>query len=349
MSERIINRVIPLDWLRGLCAISIMLFHFYFVGKNDLLFGKLNIYAVSTFFIISGLSMAIVYNHYIKGIKESFIFLSKRIFRIMPLYLILCIFTVVFVNKETKFNINDFLLNITGLFTFVKSTRGGIVPGGWSIGNEMCYYLLTPIILYVYDRKTLYGNIIFAITVAIGLYFAFHLMTPNNPSSIELSSHPLNNLFLFVAGIAIYYNFNSIKSIKYYTAIICLSISFVVFLIYPYHEQIDLVTGITRVVLVLIVTLWCFIFFKMKVDKISVIGRIFETFGLATYGVYIMHILVRIIINYTINKLLHFNLSSFIISALSVCITIAIAIVSYYRFEIKISNWGKYLVKKIVK
>jgi len=94
MSERKINRVVSLDWLRGACAISIMLYHFFFVRKNDMLFGKLGIYAVTAFFIISGLSMAIVYNNYIKRLQDSVVFFSRRLFRIIPIYAIACILTV---------------------------------------------------------------------------------------------------------------------------------------------------------------------------------------------------------------------------------------------------------------
>jgi peptidoglycan/LPS O-acetylase OafA/YrhL len=67
---------------------------------------------------------------------------------------------------------------------------------------------------------------------------------------------------------------------------------------------------------------------------------------MATYGVYILHPIIRIILH-GFNKILKLNFSPLIISILAVFVTIVVAIVSYYYFETKISDCGKRLVKKI--
>lgn len=76
------NRLESLDWLRGLMALSIMLYHFG--GKHDAAtpLGRLGIYGVSIFFILSGLSMAIAYDRYIQGFRTSVTFFIRRLFRI---------------------------------------------------------------------------------------------------------------------------------------------------------------------------------------------------------------------------------------------------------------------------
>jgi peptidoglycan/LPS O-acetylase OafA/YrhL len=84
----------------------------------------------------------------------------------------------------------------------------------------------------------------------------------------------------------------------------------------------------------------------MKITKISKVGKLFEMFGMATYGVYILHMIVRSILM-GFNKILKLNFSNLIICILAVFATIVVAIISYYYFETKISNWGKQLVKKI--
>jgi peptidoglycan/LPS O-acetylase OafA/YrhL len=233
------NRIVALDWLRGFCAISIMLYHFFFLNTNDILFGKLGIYAVSTFFVISGLSMAIVYNGYIKGYKESVIFFSKRIFRIIPIYIIACILTILldWLSKHNfRYSFTDIILNITTLFGLLNLSSGYIPAGGWSIGNEMCFYLLTPFILYLYDKRKVYGNLFLIAVCIIGLYFCFFLMKPDETiNQWEIYINPLNNLFLFVAGIAIFYNFNKLK-INQFLNMTILFISFTIFLLYPFSS-----------------------------------------------------------------------------------------------------------------
>jgi peptidoglycan/LPS O-acetylase OafA/YrhL len=346
MSERKINRIVPLDWLRGLCAISIMLYHFFFIGKNDMLFGKLGVYAVSAFFIISGLSMAIVYNNYIKGLKDSIVFFSKRLFRIIPIYAIACILTILLL-PDYNYSFIKIVLNITTLFGFVHPADY-IPVGGWSIGNEMVFYLFTPVILFIYDKKTLYGNLILVITTVIGLYFAFFLLDPNDSlaNQWKIYTNPLNNLFLFVLGIAIFYNFNKI-TINKLSNIVVLFGSFILFILYPFDSHIEIVTGRGRIIFVIIVAVWVFSFFKMKIDNVSTTGKVFEMFGMATYGVYILHPIIRMILSGA-NKFLNTGFPSIAISIIAVFITIVAAIISYYYFELKISNWGKNLIKKVI-
>jgi exopolysaccharide production protein ExoZ len=59
------KRLESLDYLRGLMAVSVMAFHYVswsFVKPGaDSLLGKLGIYAVSIFYILSGVSLSFVY------------------------------------------------------------------------------------------------------------------------------------------------------------------------------------------------------------------------------------------------------------------------------------------------
>lgn len=79
------DRLEPLDWLRGLMALSIMLYHFGPWHDAAHPIGRLGIYGVSIFFILSGLSMAIAYDRYICDVPSSVSFFIRRLFRIWPL------------------------------------------------------------------------------------------------------------------------------------------------------------------------------------------------------------------------------------------------------------------------
>jgi exopolysaccharide production protein ExoZ len=76
------DRIKGLDWLRGLMAFSIMLYHYSslsFVEQDaGTLLGRLSVYAVSIFFILSGLSIAVAYNKYIKNARTALFFLHPK-------------------------------------------------------------------------------------------------------------------------------------------------------------------------------------------------------------------------------------------------------------------------------
>lgn len=105
-------------------AISVMSYHLiiwlFFELNASTLIGRLGLYAVAVFFILSGLSMAIVYNTYIKNEKRAILFFVRRIFRIWPL-LWICIVLVVlpnyFIFKEI--DVVAIVLNITTAFGFI--------------------------------------------------------------------------------------------------------------------------------------------------------------------------------------------------------------------------------------
>lgn len=79
------DRFESLDWLRGLMALSIMLYHFGSWHDAAHPIGRLGIYGVSIFFILSGLSIAIAYDGFICDIRTSVRFFIRRLFRIWPL------------------------------------------------------------------------------------------------------------------------------------------------------------------------------------------------------------------------------------------------------------------------
>jgi exopolysaccharide production protein ExoZ len=173
-------RIVTLDWLRGLMALSIMFYHLVYwyitpLPSNNPL-GRLGIYGVSIFFLLSGLSMAIVYNNYLKNIRDIVNFYLRRIFRIWPLLWIATILTLLPQFLATGYyDWKIIFLNLTTLFGFYRPTNN-IATGAWSIGNEMVYYALTPFIFYFYNKQKKMGNILCLIAIGIALIFAFSII-----------------------------------------------------------------------------------------------------------------------------------------------------------------------------
>ncbi|WP_446010266.1 acyltransferase family protein [Candidatus Electrothrix sp.] len=285
------NRIESLDWLRGLMALAIMFYHLtywhYFPLDSSAFLGRLGVYGVSVFFVLSGLSMAIVYSKFIVDRKSIVAFYIRRIFRIWPL-LWLCIALVIIptIAKGGEVSLEKIFLNLTTLFGFV-SPGSYINTGAWSIGNEMVYYAFTPIIIMTYEKSSIKGNVLLLISFAVTVVFSFFLLDSEIPLKEQWLTYinPFNNLFLYVAGIAIYYN-SSVKKIKLSQVLFLFGIAIVIFMLYPvYGDKIAIVTGVNRLVFLFATILLVLSFYKFtRYDLIPKgVQYPLEQLGIATY------------------------------------------------------------------
>ena len=339
MTKVKIPRIESLDWLRGLMALSIMFYHLTTItlmplDSSDVL-GRLGVYGVSIFFVLSGLSMAIVYHNYIKDFRTSLYFFIRRIFRIWPLLWLVCLLVVLpQIGKSGAYSLHLIFLNITTLFGFVKPTAY-IAVGAWSIGNEMVYYALTPLIIYLYNYKRWIGNGLFIVSLIVGMIFSFYLLNPYLMLSRQWAIYvnPFNNFFLYIMGIAIYYNFKDIQ-INQKVNIAALLVAVALFCWLPFSgNQISILTGLGRICFVGLSFVIVFCFYKIKITLPHIINQSLENFGIATYGVYLFHPVMYFYINMLFPKL-YFYYSNLLIGIVSVS-TLVIAIISYKYFELR--------------
>ena len=264
------TRIIPLDWLRGLAALSIMFYHLYSwqVAHLDAgsMLGRFGIYSVSIFFVLSGLSMAIAYEHLKPGLKEAGKFLLTRVFRIWPLLWIVTIYVSVqnhlFATSDGQVKI---ALNLTTLFGLFKPDQY-IAVGAWSIGNEMVYYLVTPLLLWLYQKGRAVGNVALAISVGVGLYFAWVLFDPSMELASQWSTYvnPLNNFYFYVGGIAMFYNFKHVRLNRLRSLLIGLFAMGLLLFLPAKGNQIQLVTEGWRIAFSMACFLLVFSFYKWQ-------------------------------------------------------------------------------------
>lgn len=346
MSYIKIKRVDSLDWLRGLMACSIMFYHL--LGwenvhlDSDSILGRLGIYGVSIFFILSGLSMAIVYNSILNNLHNYLIFIVRRIFRIWPLLWLVTLFIFFeIVISEKKFGYKLLALNLSTLFGFIKPSAYMAI-GAWSIGNEMVYYVLTPIIIYFFNYKISLGNFFLLVCFLITLVFAFYFLD----SSVSISNqsqwikyiNPFNNLFLYVSGLAIYYNFKD-KDFNSRIIYVTLLVTSLLFCFLPFDgDQINIVTGFGRVIFLLLSILIVICIYKFNFQLPFFLNKPFEILGLATYGIYLLHP----VIYFTIKD--HFMIKDGLLIIVPI-ITIIAAIFLYHHLEVKFINIGKKVSK----
>lgn len=293
------QRIDSIDYLRGLMALSVLLYHFasWSIGVPDAstTLGRLGIYAVSIFFIISGASLFIAYKDYNWNKKSLTIFIKKRYLRLVPAFwagcfMMIALFLLTIENYSVHWK--NLFYNLSLIFGFVKP-GSYITAGGWSIGNEMVFYLIFPLVMwYSARRKTSMITAIFLSLIAFA-YYAFYKLHPEDTLGAQWSKYiePLNNVFLFFSGVLIGWLSERLtlsKNQNILTAILIASAT--IFILYPVSgNQINIVTGMERVIFTLICIGFCFATFNMKfsLDKFS--AAALKTLGDISYTIYMFH------------------------------------------------------------
>jgi peptidoglycan/LPS O-acetylase OafA/YrhL len=159
--ELVRQRLDWLDALRGWAIMGVVLVH---AGQAvPQLAGPWKIaadagqYGVQLFFVVSALTISLTYGQFIRrngnSLAATLSWLAKRYFRIAPLYYfgialyLGVLFGMRWLGSEVApYAPRDLLFNLLFLHEWIPSAQNSVVPGGWSIGVEMFFYLLVPLI-----------------------------------------------------------------------------------------------------------------------------------------------------------------------------------------------------------
>jgi exopolysaccharide production protein ExoZ len=345
------NREINLDILRGLMSCGIMLYHYLFWHKfpkdYSLFINKIGLYGVSVFYILSGITFFLVYKNVnfrvLKNLKNFWI---KRFFRIFPLFWVVCFVTVIV--TKTPVNFERILLNITGLFSIINP-NAALCTGGWSIGNELFFYLLFPVFLLSFQLKRLYFWILLVISTIIFGYFAFNVISEKNNLETQWNEYvnPLNQMLFFVAGIGLGFLYKNFKIPQIYCFIMA-TLLCLVFVWYPNESKqpIALVSNFNRVLLSIICLTFTYFFIQIKIPdngiskKLSILGEI-------SYSIYLVHPLVYFASNPIFRLMSNFiSVPAPVRICLLVTVSLTICWFIYHYFEKRFVQMGNEIVNK---
>lgn len=311
-----------------------MVYHFKWLSgdiiNSESLLGRLGVYGVPMFYVISGMSLSLRY--YYEDFTKShtiFNFYTVRILRILPLYALITIFK--FFLSVNDWDIWMLFINITGLFSII-SPSSYIPTGGWSIGNEIVYYSLFPFLI-AYKRNFFLFLLLFIISLLISSLQLEVRKTIEEQWNIYIN--PINNMFFFVFGI-LFITINNI-SIRFSVLISFIFIVVSLFVLIPVHgNRIGLVTGVNRLlfsVLSILFSTFIFLLPSIKIYWVSILSQ-------CSYSIYLLHPIVYSIVKKSISP--NSINSQFYISIL---LTIVVSYLSYHYFEKKIMIFGK---KKLI-
>ncbi len=337
------KRLYNLDYLRGLAALGIFCYHYFTwtFGKShsNMFLGRIGVYGVSIFYILSGLTLYLVYHSKITNSRTDVLdFFKKRIFRIFPLLWFAIISSALISGEWPGFL--KLCNNLIGLFGFTD-WDGYLATGAWSIGNELVFYTFFPLLIYsIYKSRYLF-IFLSILLFLIYIFFAFQVFNPNMALIDQWRNYvnPLNQIFLFLGGILIGYVFEKIEINKYLVIAVFL-IGICLFVFYPSEsDAISIVFGWSRLVFTLSCFMICFSFYKMNVKVPSIINRPLMFFGEISYSLYLLHPIVYTLIGIILTYLSsYFKLPTFSHLLISIILSIVVSYISYNYFE-------KYFIK----
>lgn len=332
------NRLHTLDYLRGLAAFSIMIYHYasWSIGhyESDSVLGRIGLYGVSIFYILSGLTLYLVYRN--KFILKDFII--KRIFRIFPLMWLVITLTILINGMP---DLRAVIANATGIFGFIKPTAY-VGMGMWSIGNELVFYAFFPVMIYCINKKRVLFPILMAILFLVFCFFAFSFLVPTSDLTVEWPKYvnPLNQVFLFGCGVTMGLVFSEVKITNVVLSVLLL-VSLASFALYPvYGNRIALVTGWNRLLFTAIMFAICFCFFKITFELPRFLHKPLAVLGEASYSVYLIHPLVYPLLRRFL------PLPTGWLITISAVVTIGVSYLIFLYFEKYFVTLGKQFAKK---
>ncbi len=215
------------DALRGIAILMVMAVHISQsnsldisdLAKSVLKYGSKG---VQLFFMVSAFTLFLSLNSRYEKEKRPFLnYAIRRFFRIAPMYYIALVFyTTVFVMySPTKEGI---ILNALFLHGWSIKWLNNIVPGGWSIGVEMMFYVVLPFVFLKIKNldhaiKFLILSMVFK--AILNYFLSIYLIVPNKEEfDLFITFYLPNQMPIFAMGIVLYfilekkeYNFDQIN------------------------------------------------------------------------------------------------------------------------------------------
>ena len=189
-----------LDLLRGVAILLVVLVHCQGESRgvvpgltwfaNE--YGRLG---VQLFFIVSGYTMMLTFGDRL-DLAAARSFYIRRVFRIAPLFWLAIVFYMLVTRGRgiTNFapdgvGVSDVLLTFFFLHWSSVTAYNSVVPGGWSIAVEMQFYLLFPLLVYLFRRRNgaMLCYALIALVSVIGQFVVEPYLIPRLAASLPAS------------------------------------------------------------------------------------------------------------------------------------------------------------------
>lgn len=214
------NHLAGIHALRGIAALLVFCFHLHYVGQIPLpkswgLIASHGGTGVELFFVLSAFSLLYSNQKHLKIGDSQWIlgYLTKRFFRIAPLFYALlvvhCLLILFLFNG--KLDIQRIILSVLFIFNFEPKEAQGIVWASWSIGVEMVFYALLPILMVTI--RSLRTAVVLWFVAVLASYIYRRVLEADTAIPPGYAHYAfMSQLGVFCGGILGYWTFDKIKS-----------------------------------------------------------------------------------------------------------------------------------------
>jgi exopolysaccharide production protein ExoZ len=170
------DRLSSLDSCRGIAILMVIAFHVSVTYRPAPWLGRLAVIGnlgVQLFFLVSAVTMCLMWDQRREESQRTLKFYIRRFLRIAPLFWFAMVFYTLIWHVSPDGGglqgITWFQVAVTSIFlhTLFPSATNSVVPGGWSIGIEMGFYLVFPLLALVPKNRLVLFS--FAAYVILGL------------------------------------------------------------------------------------------------------------------------------------------------------------------------------------
>lgn len=341
------RRIVFIDALRGLSAVSVVLFHMIYLAEPPLTppslfsFFSAGGVGVTMFFLISAYSLSMTMPRHLQTGHSLFSFYLHRICRILPLfYVLLGISLYFFTNRGVVFSPFQVIINFLCAYNFFPGQQESIVMAGWTIGVEMLFYAVFPL-LYKYVNTTPRLLTLFSATLALS--YAFQLVCP---SANYVRFTIIRHFPIFVWGMVLFHFGEYAKRItrlQIPLSLICCGLSVVIFkciMGLPQYLEMNYYLQI--------IPFTCLFLGLLLFPLPILVSPVTAFLGTISYSTYLLHPLVIVAVRPIFPRLAQLNLGQPLTFALYAGLTLAVVLPLAHVFYLYVEKPGIWCGKWIM-
>lgn len=362
------KRIEPLDSLRGIAALLVLVYHVKYIHKlpidfySEFIVAKLAL-GVPMFFVLSSFSIFYSLEGKDFSIKSMQYYFIRRFFRIAPLYyFLLLVYFFYYGRSLTSFNyLSTLFLNLTFSFGFSPKHHEGLVAAGWSIGIEFLIYFVLPI-LFCLIRSVKTAIIALVIVFLMAIILAYEYGSVSYVGGSYSYKHIVVMLPFFFLGIAIFWIYKSEKIMlllsKYKYVLFILSLLGLVLIYGLYYYQLHhaniFVNYIkySRIYVYVAMFLFLFLILLQLTNSFFLFhNKFFNYAGKWSYSIYLVHPLVifssKPLYSYIYTFIGNSTVSFYVSLLYTLLVVLALSFLAYTFIEEKGVNFGKVYINKL--
>lgn len=317
-------------------------------------------FGVQLFFVASAYTLCLSFEARSDDSKPLLFFYIRRFFRIAPLYYVaIFVYFLFFTLKKfyiegsissfEPYTFYNVMANVLLIHGFVPSANNNIVPGGWSIGTEMAFYLIFPF-LFVFLKDGMAGHVkkvVAVLMLAVFVNIIFQLLASRYTSigmdkSDFLYFNIINQLPTFLFGILIYFFCKKEAKINS-SYLVVLWLSFSVLALYILNSDSFMMRAIVPTISGL-----SFSFFVLFLKNINSSNHFLSKIGIRSFSMYIFHFIFAWgaipMIAKKLNKVMNPDLTLILSFLIVVALTYFVAAITEKHIEKTGISLGKRLI-----